>query len=295
MQQAFWLRVPLLGLGGFAQRAGLQLPARVYAGTPGPVGPRALPQKLPELTGPESAGPEPALRMAVEVLETLKGPIVRLRGEVGIAEASALEASLGRLVARRPACVTFDLSRLVFISSILMGVLASFRRAAVRAGIRVSLAPDLHPGVYEALKRAGVLGLFETVSRATACVEPGAVAEDSRTQYPNVNDVERTFGVTWGQLVELEPQLETLLGRARQAGASCRTFPDVERVFGPVRNELAGLIGFAGKHHSHAVLGSAGAYEVAYWNLYHTVAELVPGRAAPEKDARPCRESLPQE
>jgi hypothetical protein len=90
--------------------------------------------------------------------------------------------------------------------------------------------------------------------------------------YPNVNDVQRTFGVSWGQLVELEPQLEVLLGRGRQAGARCRTVADVDRGFGPLRNELAALIGFAGKHHRHAVLGSAGAYEVAYWKLYDAVA-----------------------
>jgi anti-anti-sigma regulatory factor len=223
------------------------------------------------------------LRLAVEVLESLQGPIVRLRGEAGFPEASALEAALGRLAARRPACVTFDLSRLVFISSILMGVLAAFRRSAVRAGTRVSLAPDLHPAVYEALKRVGVLGLFETASRAPACAGPGPVAKDNRTLYPNVNEVERTFGVTWGQLVELETQLETLLGQARQAGASCQTGSDLERAFAPLRNELAGLIGFAGKHHSHPVLGSAGAYEVAYWMLYNAVAQGVPGGAAAQK------------
>jgi hypothetical protein len=166
-----------------------------------------------------------------------------------------------------------------------MGVLAAFRRAAVRAGIRVALAPDLHPGLYEALKRVGVLGLFETADGAKVCVGPGPVAKDSRTLFPNVNDVERAFGVTWGQLVELEPQLETLLGRARLAAASCRTFPGVERVFGPLRDELAALIGFAGKHPNHAILGSAGAYEVAYWKLYNTVAELLAGRAAGAEEA----------
>jgi hypothetical protein len=105
-------------------------------------------------------------------------------------------------------------------------------------------------------------------------------AEDGQTMYPNVNDVQRTFGVSWGQLVEVEPQLEALLGRVRLAGARCRTFADVDRVFGPLRNELARLIGFAGKHHRHPILGSSGAFEVAYWKLYDAVAGLLPGRAA---------------
>jgi hypothetical protein len=103
--------------------------------------------------------------------------------------------------------------------------------------------------------------------------------------YPSVNDVQRTFGVTWVQLVELEPRLKILLGRAQLAGASCRTFTDVDRVFGPLRNELAALIGFAGKHDSHRILGSAGAYEVAYWKVYNAVAGLVPGQAADTRKA----------
>jgi hypothetical protein len=103
--------------------------------------------------------------------------------------------------------------------------------------------------------------------------------------YPSVNDVQRTFGVSWSQLVELEPQLETLLGQVRLADPRNRTFTDVDRIFGPLRNELAALIGFAGKHHSHPVLGSSGAYEVAYWKLYDAVAKLLPNRAAGAQEA----------
>jgi hypothetical protein len=91
--------------------------------------------------------------------------------------------------------------------------------------------------------------------------------------------------VTWGQLVELEPQIQELLWRVRMAGTSCRTSLDVERAFGPVKNELAGLIGFAGKHHRHPLLGSVGAYAVAYRKLYEAVAGLVPGRAAGAQEA----------
>jgi hypothetical protein len=103
--------------------------------------------------------------------------------------------------------------------------------------------------------------------------------------YPSVNDVQRTFGVSWDQLVELEPELETLLGRVRLTGAWGRSFADLDRVFGPLRNELAALIGFAGKHHRHPVLGSAGAYEVAYWTLYDAVARLLAGRATGPEEA----------
>jgi hypothetical protein len=64
-------------------------------------------------------------------------------------------------------------------------------------------------------------------------------------------------------LVELEPELETLLGRMRVTDARRGTFRDLDRGFAPLRNELATLIGLAGKHHRHPILGSAGAYEVA--------------------------------
>jgi hypothetical protein len=49
----------------------------------------------------------------------------------------------------------------------------------------------------------------------------------------------------------------------------------VTTAFGPVRNELAELVGFAGKHRGHPVLGGTAAHEVAYWKLYHAVAGLV--------------------
>jgi anti-anti-sigma factor len=200
-------------------------------------------------------------------------------GEAGVAEAGALEAALLPLAARRPASVTFDLGGLTFLSSLAMGVLVSYRRAAARAGTRVFLAPDLHPAVREALDRAELSGLFEAARPAGPGAGPRLPAGGARDRYPNVDDVQRTHGVAWGELVELEPQLEALLWRARQAGAKCRTLTDVARVLSPLQGELAGLIGFLGKHHRHPVLGSVGAYEVAYWKLYDAVAGLLPARA----------------
>jgi hypothetical protein len=81
--------------------------------------------------------------------------------------------------------------------------------------------------------------------------------------------------VSWGQLVALEPEVEALQWRARAAGAGCRNRTDVARAFAPVRNELADLIGFSGKHHRHPVLGSPEAYEVARAKLNDAVAGLV--------------------
>jgi hypothetical protein len=127
--------------------------------------------------------------------------------------------------------------------------------------------------------------MLEPRKRSVVQIRPDAGVEDSQTMYPNVNDVQRAFGISWGQLVELEPQLESLLGRAWPAGTNCRTRSDVDRVFGPLRNELAALIGFAGKHHSHPLLGSVGAYEVAYWKLYNAVVGSMPGRAGGAAEA----------
>jgi anti-anti-sigma regulatory factor len=151
MQIAFWLCSPLLRLAGVARRAAGPLQPRGYARTPGPRRTWALPEKRPQ----------PAPRLEVEVLETGEGVVVRLQGVAGALEAGALDAPLARLAARGPARVTFDLSGLQFISSLVMGSLVAFRRAAVRAGGRVFLAPDLHPAVREALTRADLLSLFE--------------------------------------------------------------------------------------------------------------------------------------
>ena len=105
--------------------------------------------------------------------------------------------------------------------------------------------------------------------------------------YPNLRDVECHAGITWHDLVELESRLAKLLWEARQAGVTCRRRSDVDSAFAALRNSLGDLIGFTGKYHLHPVLGSTGAYQVAYWKLYDAVAGLVPGRAggAPEAAA----------
>jgi hypothetical protein len=89
---------------------------------------------------------------------------------------------------------------------------------------------------------------------------------------PNVHDLERAHGVTWTELAGLEPRLAELLWQARADGARCRDRGDVERVFAPFRDAVAGLVGFRARQKHHPVLGSVGAYEVAYWRLREAVA-----------------------
>jgi hypothetical protein len=97
--------------------------------------------------------------------------------------------------------------------------------------------------------------------------------------------MESAHGVTWGELAGLEPRLNELLWQARAAAAGCRCREDAHRVFAPFRDAVAELIGFLGRHRDHPVLGSVGAYEVAYWRLYHAVFGLRP-RPADVSDAR---------
>jgi anti-anti-sigma factor len=108
--------------------------------------------------------PPPARGLAVAVLGAGADLTVRLRGEAGLAETGKLEAALMPIGARRPASVTFDFSELRFISSVGLGALVSYRRAAVRAGVRVCLAADLQLAVLLTLQATGVLGLFDVVN-----------------------------------------------------------------------------------------------------------------------------------
>jgi hypothetical protein len=91
---------------------------------------------------------------------------------------------------------------------------------------------------------------------------------------PKVQDLERARGVTWGELVELEPRLNELLWQARAAGAGCRCREDAYRAFAPYRGALAELIGLRGRHRDHPVLGSVGAYQVAYGRLREAVSPI---------------------
>src|SRR6516225_8674605 len=103
--------------------------------------------------------------------------------------------------------------------------------------------------------------------------------------YPNFRDLERIHGVSWHDLVNLEPRLAKLLWEAHGAGATCRYWGDVERAFAPLRNTLTMLVGFSCKRRWHFVLGGSAAYDVAYWKLYDAVATLVPSGAPIEEAA----------
>jgi hypothetical protein len=97
--------------------------------------------------------------------------------------------------------------------------------------------------------------------------------------YPNFRDLERLSGITWCGLTALEPRLEELLWRARTASVNCNCWPDVDRLFRPVWNDLVDVVGFSSRNHRHPILGTTAAYEVAYWKLFDAVVGLLPGPA----------------
>ena len=76
-------------------------------------------------------------------------------------------------------------------------------------------------------------------------------------------------------LVELDSRLAALLWEARRLCVPCGRWSDVDKAFAPIRNSLAALVGFARNGRRHPVLGSAEAYQVAYWKLYDAVAGLL--------------------
>ena len=88
----------------------------------------------------------------------------------------------------------------------------------------------------------------------------------------SVKDMERIHGILWSELVVLEPELESLLSFARKVGSGCRNWHDVEKGWGPFKNDIAGLVGFFGKNRCHPILGTVGAYDVVYWKLHNAVA-----------------------
>ena len=108
---------------------------------------------------------------------------------------------------------------------------------------------------------------------------------------PSIQEMERRHSVTFWRLVELEPRLELLILQASQAGRACRTLADVDREFLPLRNRLGTLIGFSSQHNRHRILGSVGAFEVAYWNLYGVLMNFLPQER--DREAPPAGKDKP--
>jgi anti-anti-sigma factor len=234
-------------------------------------------------TFPVSESAAIAPRLEVSVSEAAEELVVHVAGEAGVAQSSALTVALLRLSARRVPQVTLDLSGLSLLSSLAMGAMAAFRRGIVRAGGRVRLVACMAQTVRESLERTGMIALFEQADDRDALgaaperpAPPSARDREVTHRFPEVRDLEQRHGLTWAELAGLEPRLAELLWEARSAGARCRDWEDVPQTFAPFRNAAVEIVGFQGKHRGHPVLGSVGAYEVAYWRLHDAVAGLLP-------------------
>jgi anti-anti-sigma regulatory factor len=124
----------------------------------------AGPPRLVSPAAPSPRRPEPDADLKVTTSQTAEGLVIRVTGVAGVQQSGALLSGLLAASARRPAVATLDLSELRFVSRLAMGVLGAYRRGVIRAGGRVRLAPGLQPAVNEALARAELLDLFETIA-----------------------------------------------------------------------------------------------------------------------------------
>jgi len=121
-----------------------------------------LPITPPVVRARKSARPsDPADRLRVTTRRTADGLLIRIEGVAGVNQSDVLETGLLVASALRPALVTLDLSDLLFISSLAMGVLVTYRASVVRAGGSVRLQEPLRPEVRAALERTRILALFE--------------------------------------------------------------------------------------------------------------------------------------
>jgi anti-anti-sigma factor len=112
-----------------------------------------------------------APRLDVVVCVCAHEVIVCIKGEAGYAEAGSLEAALLPVEARRPPLVTFDLSELHFLSSLVLGILVAYQRSARRRGGRVRLL-GLQPPVRETIDCARLTSLFEEVDASEVLKDP---------------------------------------------------------------------------------------------------------------------------
>jgi anti-anti-sigma factor len=104
------------------------------------------------------AGPKPG---SFEISSEVNGDatIVRLRGELDLASAGAVEDELAAIEEQRPACVVIDLGELAFIDSSGLRVLLLADSRAREAGYELVLAPGPEP-VQRVFEMTGALDVL---------------------------------------------------------------------------------------------------------------------------------------
>jgi anti-anti-sigma factor len=121
---------------------------------------RAMAEPAPTLPYPPRWSPHAIPQLEVTIDDHDDEVVVHLEGEGGFLESEMLDAALTPLRARRLALVTFDLSELRSLTSMLLGVLIGFHFSTVHGGGRMRLTA-LRPEVFEVIERARLTKLFE--------------------------------------------------------------------------------------------------------------------------------------
>jgi len=118
--------------------------------------------------------------LEITVVESENRVVVRLKGDAGVSNADELDRRLIPLSAKRPALVVFDLSDLVFISSLGLGILMQFQRGINRHGGTVRFAGAQAP-VADMLKKCRLDSVFILCDTVTAALDSQATsAENAR-------------------------------------------------------------------------------------------------------------------
>jgi anti-anti-sigma factor len=116
-------------------------------------------------------------RLRIQVRHEEGMSIATIGGEARF-EIEALEIELGRLAELHPAVVILDMTDLVVLSSLGMGLIVSLRNALKNHGGRL-LACGVRPGVMDAFQRARLEKIFEVYETLE---EAMASAKEARAQ-----------------------------------------------------------------------------------------------------------------
>ena len=88
-----------------------------------------------------------------------RGMIVRLHGDATCTNSESLRTAIQPVVDSSPSRVVLDLSNLVFINSLGLGVLLEFRQQLIAGGGRLDLA-GAHDDVIDVLRKTRLVELF---------------------------------------------------------------------------------------------------------------------------------------
>lgn len=87
----------------------------------------------------------------------------------------------------------------------------------------------------------------------------------------DIKHLEEHHGITWEELVELEPRLDGLLSEVQDARPLNKRRFNYEIAWGRFKNPITDLVGYFRHDDCDPRLKTVGAYEVAYYTLWHAL------------------------